>query len=73
MLLDAAVDGRRLSRCRGSWRRFDTPASLLNDEVDLAALWLLEKLRWMPDADDDEGGRSNRFGHILALREKNRK
>jgi hypothetical protein len=35
-----AVAGRR----RGSWRRLDIPASLLNDDVDLPYLWLLEKL-----------------------------
>jgi len=35
-----AVVGRR----RGSWRRLETPASLLNEEVDLPYLWLFEKL-----------------------------
>lgn len=29
---------------RDSCRRFVTPLSLLNDELDLLALWLLEKL-----------------------------
>lgn len=29
---------------RDSWRRFDTPASLLNDALDLFSLWLFEKL-----------------------------
>ena len=36
-----AVFGRR---CRESCRRFDTPLSLLNEELDLESLWLLEKL-----------------------------
>jgi hypothetical protein len=35
------VGGRR----RGSWRRFETPASLLNEADDLLSFWwLLEKL-----------------------------
>lgn len=50
--LVAAVDGRR---CRGSWRRFETPASRLKDELDLDALWLREKLRCAVDAEDDAG------------------
>lgn len=35
-----AVLGRRVL----SWRRFDTPDVLLNDEFDLPNLWLFEKL-----------------------------
>lgn len=31
-------------RWRDSCRRFDTPFSLLKDELDLESLWLLEKL-----------------------------
>lgn len=31
-------------RWRDSCRRFDTPLSLLKDELDLESLWLLEKL-----------------------------
>ncbi len=38
----AAVVGRRL--CLDSCLRLEMPASLLNDAVDLDALWLLEKL-----------------------------
>jgi hypothetical protein len=34
------VVGRR----RDSWRRLETPASLLKDELDLPMRWLLEKL-----------------------------
>lgn len=38
---DCAVVGRR----RGSWRRFETPESLVNDELDLPHFeQLLEKL-----------------------------
>src|SRR6516162_3977211 len=37
---DVAIVGRR----RGSWRRFDTPASLLKEELGLTNFWLLEKL-----------------------------
>jgi hypothetical protein len=35
-----AVVGRR----RDSWRRFETPDSLLNEDVDFPYLWPLEKL-----------------------------
>lgn len=37
-----AVVGLRL--WRESWRCFETPLDLLNDELDLDALWLLVKL-----------------------------
>lgn len=37
---DVAVAGRR----RGSWRRFETPESLVNDEPDLPHFELFEKL-----------------------------
>ncbi len=37
---DDAVGGRR----RGSWRRLETPASLLKEALDLLIFWLLEKL-----------------------------
>jgi hypothetical protein len=40
-----AVAGRRKDACRrGSWRRFEMPASLLNDDVDIPYLCPLEKL-----------------------------
>jgi hypothetical protein len=62
-----AVEGRRLSRCLGSWRRFETPASLLKDELDLLTLWLLVlKLLWTEE--EDGGGGSNLLGHILRCR-----
>jgi hypothetical protein len=40
-----AVAGRRKDSCRrGSCRRLETPASLLNDDVDFPYLCPLEKL-----------------------------
>lgn len=42
--LPAAVDAV-VGRRRDSCRRFVTPLSLLNEALDLLALWLFEKLR----------------------------
>lgn len=42
LVVVVAVVGRRL--WRDSWRYFETPLDLLNDELDLDALWLFEKL-----------------------------
>jgi len=33
-----------VGRLRDSWRRFETPASLLKDALDFPNFWLLEKL-----------------------------
>ena len=54
-----AVAGRRT--CRDSCLRLEMPASLLNDALDLDALWLLEKLFVLADAG------SNRRDHIFAV------
>lgn len=42
LVVVVAVVGLRL--WRDSWRCFETPLDLLNDELDLDALWLFEKL-----------------------------
>lgn len=56
--LDEVVGRRR----EDSWRRLETPESLLKDEFDLPSRWLLEKLLW---ADELEGGCSKRRENIL--------
>lgn len=55
-----AVAGRRRESWRDSWRRFEMPASLLKDELDLVGLWLLEKLLL------EEGGGLKREENILS-------
>lgn len=56
-----AVVGRRLCRC--SVRCFDTPLVLLKDELDLLALWCLEKLLLLLDVG---GGSKRREENMVA-------